>query len=453
MLTNLRHIIRYGTHAEREFLLNEYSTDYYDAVLLNGNMLAYSIGAMSAFVLRIKTPFLIDPQTHAFQHEIEYLMGKNGEPKRSLIKLAKYFGDPVESAILDKRKITPSDFSTQALKTSFVEAVVKFQAEAISEKISSQDEASYVDFAIDDPDNDLSKDNLQPIGVVAPYFYISDDNYSEWLTLNLEFANQTKDYVQEHYPTLDTLIQLVVSKEVLRDETKRNEIIDSYTGLDCDGILLWVDNFSEDEVSEEDLSIFINLVEALKQPGKSIHNLYGGYFSTLLQKITSPLDGVCHGLGYGESRGVIPVGGGIPILKYYFFPLHKRLPYPDLIRVLKANNWGEDGSKNTDFSNRVCNCDQCRNIPKFGESKPGKPNKKGVRRNYPTTEAKHHNLKHYLHSKVKEFRDVSGRDLDPLLQDLLSTRSEYLALLGENNAGHLLRWKTAIEESQEASNQ
>lgn len=451
MLTDLKHIIRYGTHAERDFFLGEYGTDHYDAVFLNGNMVAYSIGAMSAFILRIKTPFLIDPQTHAFQHEVEYLMGKNGEPKISLLKLAKYFGDPIESVLFKKKKITPSDFSTQAVQTSFVEAVVKFQVEAISDKISSQDAANYVDFAIADPDNELSKDNLQPIGVIAPYFYISDDSYKEWLSLNLEFINQTNNYIQEHHPTLNTLAQLVVSKEVLRDDAKKNEIIDSYAKLDCDGILIWIDNFSEDEVSEEDLSIFIDVVVALKQSGKSVHNLYGGYFSVLLQKLIFPLDGTCHGLEYGESRGVVPIGGGVPISKYYFPPLHKRLPYADLIKALNANGWGEEGSTNADFSDKVCDCIQCRDIPKFGESKPGKPNKKGIQRNYPTMEAKRHSLRHYLYSKVREFKDVAEKDIVPLLEDLEAMHLRYLQSFSENNISHLLRWKAVIEESQETS--
>lgn len=447
MLTKLKHLIRYGTHAEKKFFLGEFSSGYYDAVVLNGNMVAYSLGAISTFILRLQSPFLIDPQTHAFQHKTEYLLGKNGEPKISLTKLAKFFGNPVQSALEKRRRVSFSDFASEKDKANFTENVSKFQVEAITNKLFSQGEAEYVQYAIQDPSNNLSKRDLRPAAVIAPYFFIDGKDYKKWLNLNIDFINRTETYVSSKYKSMPTLAQLVLSRDVLTSDEKREEIISAYSDLKCGGFLIWIDNFSEDEVSEKELGDFVKLVSAIKNSSKVVYNLYGGYFSILLTKLQSKLDGVCHGLEYGESRAVVPIGGGVPISKYYFPPLHKRLKYEDLLRILRDNKWGENGSKNSEFAHSVCDCKQCEDIAKFGDSKPGKPDQRGIRRNYPTTEAKQHSLKHYLYSKVKEFRFVADSDnsLSSLLQNMQEQKDKYSAVLGKKNVEYLVRWKNTIE--------
>jgi len=444
MLNNLKHLIRYGTHAEKDFFLGDFSSGYYDAVILNGNMVAYSLGAISAFILRIHSPFLIDPQTHAFQHETEYLLGKNGEPKLSLSKLATFFGDPVRSSLAKKRKISFSDFTSEESKINFVENVSKFQVEAITNKLSSQEEAEYVQYAIKDTDSNLSERDLKPAAIVAPYFFISGNDYKHWLDLNIDLVNKTKKYSTEKCGSMPVVAQLVVSREILGDESKREEVFFAYSVLGCEGFLVWVDSFVEDEMPEKELNDFIKALSTLKTSNKTVHNLYGGYFSILLTKLSNKLDGVCHGLEYGESRGVVPIGGGVPISKYYFPPLHKRLKYADLVKVLRANKWGNNGSKNAEFASSVCDCVQCTDISKFGDSKPGKSDKRGVRRNYPTIEAKQHSLKHYLYSKVREFKSVKKNNLSLLIKDMNDQGKKYLPALGEENVGNLVRWKNVV---------
>lgn len=245
------------------------------------------------------------------------------------------------------------------------------------------------------------------------------------------------------------LAQLVVSKEVLRDEQKRNRIISAYSGTAAQGVLLWIDNLAEDEVSESDLTILVELVRALKASGKSVVNLYGGYFSILLTKLENGLDSVCHGLEYGESRPVVPVGGGVPISKYYFPPIHKRLKYADLVKFLREKGWGNNGTANPEFASTVCDCDSCRDLAKYGEAKDGKPNKKGVRRAYPTVEAKEHSLKHYLLAKSREFSNVEGHNIHTLASELESGHDEYASVLGEDNVDHLTRWKSILEPAEE----
>ncbi len=444
MLAKLKHIIRYGTHAEKSFFLGDFSDGYYDAVIFNGNMVAYSIGAMSTFVLNLKSPFLIDPQTHAFQHGVEYLLGKNGEPKISLSKLANFLGEPFKNALVDRESISLSSLALEPTRVAVVEATCKFQISSISEKLASQEEADYVAFAIKDSEGSLTERDLKPAAVIAPYFFIDGDRYEDWLNLNIDLINKTKVYLSGSNSEMPIMAQLVISKEIIRDKEKREKVISAYSAVAINGVLIWVDGLAEDEALESDLRIFVDIIVALKQSGKYVFNLYGGYLSILLTKIKNGLDGLCHGLEYGESRFVVPVGGGVPISKYYFFPVHKRLKYADLVNFLRKKGWGNNGTANPKFASTVCDCFSCQDIAKYGEARDGKPNKKGIRRAYPTIEAKGHSLKHYLLSKVKEFKNVREQDILTLTAELEGNYNEYLLTLGSNNVDHLMRWKALL---------
>src|SRR5262245_26184535 len=97
------HFVRYGTAADQKYLVGELGPTY-DHLVINANMLAHMKAAFSYFVSqKVKKPFFIDPQTHAFQHDISYLQSaskeKEGEIKKSIKALLSAYGDPVETKI------------------------------------------------------------------------------------------------------------------------------------------------------------------------------------------------------------------------------------------------------------------------------------------------------------------------------------------------------------------
>ena len=62
------HLVRFGTAADQTYLLNEFAPTY-DQLVVNANTIAHMPAAMATFLaVRANKPFLIDPQTHAFQH-------------------------------------------------------------------------------------------------------------------------------------------------------------------------------------------------------------------------------------------------------------------------------------------------------------------------------------------------------------------------------------------------
>jgi len=127
--------------------------------------------------------------------------------------------------------------------------------------------------------------------------------------------------------------------------------------------------------------------------------------------------------------------------------LHKRLRYADLVKILTIKGW-EGGASNPTFRENICDCEQCPNIPLFGESKPGKPNKRGVQRDFPTTAAKMHSLKHYLFSKQKEYSQArSGKtSMKSLTAELLQAKKDFGQVLGYDETMHLPVWVEAISQ-------
>jgi len=232
---------------------------------------------------------------------------------------------------------------------------------------------------------------------------------------------------------------VLVSDEVLSD------VIDVYKDSEASTILLWIDSLSEVSASKSELLGLKRLCSELKQAGKKVINLYGGYYSIMLAN-KGMLDGVCHGLEYGENRAVVPVGGGIPMAKYYFYPLHFRMRYADLLTIYGRKGWIDNP---TLFGEAVCDCELCRegSIEQFGITNPVRTRRGAniITLNYPTPETKDRSLRHYLYSKHREYKTGSDKTYDEIKAELQAARQDYEDILGLEAVAHIDRWISAID--------
>ena len=73
------------------------------------------------------------------------------------------------------------------------------------------------------------------------------------------------------------------------------------------------------------------------------------------------MTGVAHGPEFGEYRSVVPVGGGIPIPKYYMRELHIRMMYESALRLIENMGWRSDAET---YYKNVCGCKECRDVIK-----------------------------------------------------------------------------------------
>lgn len=436
------HILRYGTVAEKEHLAKAISA--YDYLSINGNTAAYVSTAIAKFIVakffsKPEKGFFIDPITYAFQNEISLLMSKSkatGEEKikKSVAKLIEIYGGPVEK-VRTGLPVSADDFSEYGVRTTFVNKVLSFQYNLVYQHIEENDLKKYLDYVTAD-----SIPQLRPKFLIAPYFYLDaqDVAYESWLDVNTSFVNMAVAMAEKLFNNTDVFAQIVINKNVLFDIEKMQRLVEAYRELPCAGYTVWIDDLNEHEASVVELKSFMELLDALK--GKPIYNMYGGYFSILLtHKEVGLLNGVSHGLEYGESRKVYPVGGGIPVSKYYFYPVHQRIDFTKAFYMLqhigiidtKKENWGSSER----YFAEICKCERCRHI--LGSSMIDfmqfestdfyevKRKDQTLRRKKASPDTKQNCLYHYLLCKKIEFIKVRKEVLNVLITELDSQRGKY----------------------------
>jgi hypothetical protein len=451
----IKKMLRYGTIAEQKFI--EEVRDRFDILLINGNMLAFAANAMARIVAENngRIEYLVDPLTHGFQHDLELLKGTTGELKVSIRKMLDAYGDFLGKKILNVQKITPEDFENRTEEVKdFVIKVIRFQRDYVQETAKGKDYYKYLQYA---------EVPLEPTWLVIPYFCMSAKTYDKWLPVNEQLIN----LAQQEFPDESLAAELVIEKDLLEDkDVLINQIADRYLKSKITRVLLWIDNFSAFESSEKLLNNYVALIKELTGQGIEVYNLYGDYFSVLLCHPESKvgLSGVCHGLEYGEKRSVIPVGGGIPINKYYYPPLHERLSFREASMLLNAKGFIDSGGgpgNPEKYYDEICNCPTCKEIIKnnmnnfinFGEAKPViiRGRYGDITRQFPTQDAKSLCVRHFLNAKLNEWAEISNISLDDLLQRIQVISSEYTNILGYNIKATFDLWIKVIQASRSNS--
>ncbi len=418
--------------------------DSYDTLVFNANTVAHMPGAVAKLVSEgTAKPFIIDPQTHAFQHDPTHIMSQNGGRwalKKSIDKLAEAYGSVIREKA-GRQPVAPSDI-TDAVAMELAEGVLRFQMESVATQNIAAQNSEYLEW--------MSLDVTTPEVLVAPYFYMDARTMDVWLDVNQRLAQCASSVVRAQYQTSRLFLELVIDRDILLDTAAMDRLADLYGTADCDGVLLWVDGLVEHEAPSGVLSGFVDFAKRIREAGKEVYNLYGGYFSILLSHpdFGSVLSGVCHGMEYGESRAVVPVGGGIPMAKFYFPSLHVRLRYGDAARLFFERGYLDSSSA---FYSEVCNCQTChevigddpqKNFAAYGEGHPVTFRRRGsiVTLSYPNQDTKGRCLSHYLQRKQTEFAAVRNDASADLLDDLLASAEKYRGDLGIESVAHLRVW-------------
>jgi len=452
-----RHIYHYNTHAEKRYFLGPEHHGLYDIIALNGNIVSHTPQGVAAFLATAAKDFYIDPQTHAFQHATIHLKRdvsnkKKKEPpqyefKPSIRKLAtERLGPPFSDVITYDRPINPTAFLANGnIKNDIIETVCasvkKFQLDMIETELD--DEAR--EFIAE-------SSGFKPTFVIAPYFYLSQHHWKEWLQINLSCYQTMKALL--HEAKQPTYLNLVVSKDALDNA---DAIVAAISDLKPDGILLWIDDHVEQELSQSEVKAYIYFLQGLKKTTDNLYNSHGGYLSVLLcHSQIGALDGVAHSMNYGEHRNVVPIGGGLPMARFYLHSLHSRLRWGDAAAIVQTRGWL--ASVDT-YRDNICKCHQCQELFEakgsaekafdwYGQSTPVTITRRSgtiVRLEYPTGEAKQAATRHYLYNKAKEFADLETRPFNELIQDLERTYEEISVESGEDAVAHLRTWHEACE--------
>jgi len=440
---SVSHWMTFGTFAEQRHFV--YPTPRaYAGVVINANMVAYAPSGLASFLLE-KTPsfaYLIDPQTHAFQHEPRAIRTSSGEVRSSILRLAEEYGEPITSCVEGRRRLLPTDFAARQRVEEFTARCLSFQRWKLATAMESSSVRKYLDAEEASP---------PPYALVAPYFYMSETTTESWLPVWQECA----EVALAHADETKVFGAVVVSQGVLLARNLREMIVDSLEHLGLAGFLLWVDDLSEQTASREALLGLLHLARGLRGEGtREVINLHGGYFSILAAGVLgkSAMSGVAHGPEFGESRPVVPVGGGIPIPRYYVPRLHARVRYREALDLFRAKGWLNSAGT---FHSEVCNCDECQrtlsgdpaNFTLYGRaiSREVRRNDRFARLEFPTTETKGRCLRHYLQRKAIEYAFASSASAVQQVEDLQVGASTLEDVLGPEGVAHLKLWPRVFE--------
>lgn len=444
---SIDHWMMFSTFAEQNFFAYP-SPDTYQGVIINANMAAYAPAGIAAFLLEktaAKTRYVVDPLTHAFQHDPGLISNAEGEPKKSIKSLAEAYGDPIKE-IVGKRPLLPKDLADDEVLKSLVGQCVSYQVDHLSSYIKKSDAAKYLD------EDDIS---VTPYAVVAPYFYVTETTLDQWLPVNVRAAEHTVADAAAG----KRFAAIVVSQGVAVDEGARKKLCDAFSEIALDGFFVWIDNLDEQNASGAELRGLKDLCKRLRSGGeREVINLHGGYFSILASGPLgdSSLSGVAHGPEFGEFRSVVPVGGGIPISRYYVPDLHARIRYRDALAMFRSKGWLDSAES---FHANVCDCDEClttldgdpANFSRFGEGtvKSVKRRHGLVRIEFPTSEAKQRCLRHYLQRKKREFAAASKAPKQVLLDNLKAGEDKFRDVAGLDGVAHLQLWRKVLAPEEE----
>ena len=441
------HWMMFGTFAEQRYFAYP-EREAYEGVIINGNMAAYAAQGIASFLLTktLRQRYIIDPQTHAFQHDPAFVRDGN-DVRKSIALLAEALGEPIENNV-GKRPILPRMLGDDGLFRGLVGRCLDFEKASICEHMRESDVAKYVEF------EGSGGVEIPPYALIAPYFYMKETTVEQWLPVNVKAAVIALKLEGK----LPIFASLVVSQGVILDSKLRDRIVDAFDEVNVKGFVLWIDELDESEAGGAELHGLLDLASRLRHNRaglREVIDLHGGYFSTLATGDMwgrSAFSAVCHGPEFGEHRSVVPVGGGIPIARYYIPALHQRIRYREAAAIFLEKGYLESSEL---FHREVCGCAECRetiagnpgeNFALFGDS-----NTKLVRRGngvasmeFPTARTKMRCLQHYLQRKAIECQFAVSGSKEQAVKDFMMAKGSYEEVIGLEGVAHLDLWREVL---------
>jgi hypothetical protein len=415
--------LRLGSHAEKQYVIKTFHL--FHGVLVGANLLESTPGATVSFALKVigkEKAFAIDPMTYTFGMNLDYIKSETIDRtkgkkttkfslKKSFVKLAEEFGSPVSDAVEEDRPVKPDDFDGDTTEP-FCESIYAYQTGRMR---------TYWDADVQLQEFECPS----PSFVFAPYLYIpyQQAGWREWRDLNLKLAST--------FAGLDGEIEkhgvICIDQKILDDSARWLGICKAFIETGLPAFWLWLSPLNEEKISDSRLQALAEGVEAFEDADRKLYNMHGGYLSALLSK--RGLTGFSHGVGYGESKDVVPVVGVVvPTVNYHYPPLHIRTSIIDVERALSELEILDAD----DFHEKVCDCTVCKgviagdlkNLRQFGEFIL----KIGNQRESQTPDSAKKCRLHFLLARRKEIDHVSELAAEDLKRELQDSAAEYADL-------------------------
>jgi len=355
-------VLRYGAHAEKEYL--QKLGRHFDAVHFNANLIEISKAATTSLIatIRSKHPHLglfINPVTYLFgpyvqpgggkvRRDLEWIKSFSKRTKSTVVKesyraLAGELGPSFVQAI-EKSSAVKFMELTRSERDAICEGVVGYQRARLKNIIDSDQMEEFKDL--------VPGESIDPSALFAPYFYIADEWRASGVSCNIDLLARTI----ELFPNAVVHQMILISSGTLRDEAAIGQLVEGVRSSGAEGVWVWVSKFNEYAEPLESLRRMRAFVSELSRHAK-VFMYAGGLWSMLLGH--DGLAGVAHGVGYGEGRDVVsPMGAAAPTVRYYLPPLAKRVSIASIERCFSAMGVTTAQS----FHDKVCDCNICRGV-------------------------------------------------------------------------------------------
>ena len=294
--------LRFGMHRDIPIIHSESAK--IDGLVIPGHILAYQSVPTSVFVASMPDHYyIIDPMTFILQHEKRSNVNEVGELKRSIRRMCEEYHEDLAGLIEGlsiNQAMRPDDFP---LLNDFCGGVVAFQRNVVREKSTTSKAAKYIS-------RYRRQAHTEPRIIVSPYFKFESVG-DRWYQFSLRCASETQEICNN-----DSMgVIIYCSSRSLNVESIR-QIGEDYSQFS--NVLIWLDDFNEMSVTEEDIVKARRLIYVLSQGGAEVESLYGGYLLMLME--SEGLKSISHGILYTQHKGfrILPGGGGAP--ERYYIP-------------------------------------------------------------------------------------------------------------------------------------
>jgi hypothetical protein len=445
-------VLRLGSHAEKDYFLK--TTRLWDGLIVGANLLEAAPGATSSLIFRFagekhKVPYYIDPMTYAFgayvEHgateprtDLDWIKSdqKNRKTKkierlykRSYLKLAEELGGAILGAVQNDEGIAPAQLNAADI-AQLAQSVVQYQLTRVRNEFAAD-----LEYAAEADKIPL------PTAVFAPYFYIDPNAADQGLQLLFDCANAAK----QQAGSTPVHAVLCTDTSMLRDPDFLEKAAAGIKASGVVGVWLWFSRFYEEAASGAELLAFRHFILDLKEEVE-VYNMHGGYFSLALSRVG--LNGVSHGVGYGEQKDVIPViGQSTPTVRYYLPDLKRRLGVPQIERALS----GIGVTTAQEFFDKVCACAICRGVlgtdlkqfSSFGDLHYSTAESQ---RKAQTPAAAQRCRFHFLLNRARERDELNGLSSAEIAATFADAHTKWAGQpTVRGDAEHLLRWKDIFE--------
>lgn len=383
----------------------EENTEYYDSVVINANILAYRKKSVTRFLTKTQKPYIVDPVTYKFNLN-RYELLKDGKIQKSIVELSKEYGTTIKDKILSQS--APLDYNDFEQNPDLIDEIVRnvldFQKSLEGKPSPVQKYRKML--------GEEEEENVQPpIFLVAPYFFILDQN-SYWYDVSKKLAEASLKYKGN----FDVYATILAPKDVLYDTSFLDSVINDYKSLD--GYLIWIDNFREDDDrfgTSYELIRYRNFIETLsRQTNKPIYVMYGSYFSALMAKYG--LTGFCTGARYGESKKYNYATEEIGTVRFYLPLLKKKIPGDDASRFLQLH------------PTEICGCDLCvKRLERIKSQFPNSSDRELVRKFFEDITPKF-KVSHFMASRYAEAEEIRACTVPELKQRLRENIQKIVSL-------------------------